>query len=150
MPEHRDVSFVKIHIMIIIIKHFFLTFRAKKPYIVKWFKAFCTLPFLLWCSSKNHNEQDAKKNSINCWEFFVKTWWFHEFYSTCFYFFLVQGLFLDFWLSNCCNSCSMEKQFSRLCSSLLALTFLEVNEIYSVVNCKFLCQIGKSYTILGL
>ena len=44
---------------------------------------------------------------------------------------------LDFWLSNCCNSWSMEKQFSRLCSSLLALTFLEVKEIYTVVNCNF-------------
>ena len=37
----------------------------------------------------------------------------------------------------------MEKQFSRLCSSLLALTFLEVKEIYSVVNGDFFCLTEK-------
>ena len=141
MPEHRDVSFVKIHIMIIIIKYFFLTFRAKKPYIVKWFKAFCTLPFFFCGVHLKTTTSKMQKKIHKLLEIFRENMMISRILFNLFLFLFGPRSVLDFWLSNCCNSCSMEKQFSRLCSSLLALTFLEVNEIYNVVNFIFFVKL---------
>ena len=88
-------------------KTFFLTFRAKKLYIVKWFKAFCTLPF--FCGVHVHLKTTTSKIH-KLLRIFRENMMISRILFNMFLFLFGPRSVLDFWLSNCCNSCSMEKK----------------------------------------